>query len=132
MRGAYQLLIRLRRRKHIKVGKLGIFDFPAGWYVYTGSALRGLKARVGRHLSGPRRKRWHIDYLLEHADSVEAFLYPSEHRIECELNLATLSLPGAKVLVSGFGSSDCRRCPAHLAYFARRPNLPLRPPGQGT
>ena len=126
MSGAYQLLIRLRRGRRIKVGRLGEFFFPSGWYVYTGSALGGLEARVRRHLSRPRRKRWHIDYLLEVANSVEAFLYPSAERIECHLNMAVLSLPGAEVPVPGFGSSDCRRCPAHLAYFRSRPPLPLR------
>ncbi|HIE08421.1 MAG TPA: GIY-YIG nuclease family protein [Armatimonadetes bacterium] len=126
MSGAYQLLLRLKRGRRIKVGKLGAFYLPAGWYVYTGSALKGLEARVRRHLSRPRSKRWHIDYLVECADSIVAFLYPSSRRLECELNLKTLSLPGAEVPILGFGSSDCRTCPAHLVRFRRRPPLPLR------
>ena len=66
-KGAYQLLIRLDRDQTITVGRIGRFRFPAGYYVYTGSAMNGIEARVRRHLSSRKRIRWHIDYLLEHA-----------------------------------------------------------------
>jgi len=52
----------------------GQIPFPAGWYVYTGSARNGLAQRVGRHLRHNKRKHWHIDYLLAVADRVEAFV----------------------------------------------------------
>ena len=60
----YQLAIRIGRPIRIRVGRLGEFEFPAGRYVYTGSARRGLEARVRRHLSRAKRLHWHIDYLL--------------------------------------------------------------------
>jgi histidyl-tRNA synthetase len=34
---------------------------------------------------------------------------------ECDLLARALRTPGAAVPLHGFGSSDCRRCPAHLA-----------------
>jgi Uri superfamily endonuclease len=64
-KGVYQLLIRLDTDETIPVGKLGTFAFPAGFYVYTGSAMGGLDARIARHLSRIKRFHWHIDYLLE-------------------------------------------------------------------
>ena len=67
--GCYQLLMRLEKSVKIRVGKLGEFQFPAGWYVYTGSAKNGVKARVMRHLRSNKKKRWHIDYLLEEAQA---------------------------------------------------------------
>lgn len=37
--GAYVLLLFLPENQTIEVGKLGTFDFPAGWYTYVGSAF---------------------------------------------------------------------------------------------
>jgi len=119
--GVYQLVIRLRRPAVITVGALGSFRFPAGWYVYTGSARNGLAQRIRRHLRQDKRKHWHIDYLLAAADRVEAFVLPGSTIFECELHGR---LRGGLVLVRGFGSSDCC-CKAHLAWFRRRPKVGL-------
>lgn len=127
--GAYCLLIRLRRRQRLRVGRLGVFDFPAGFYVYCGSALGGLAARLNRYKRKAKRLHWHIDHLLAlpAAEIVMTQTYPSERRLECVLAKAVLNAPGATVVARGFGSSDCRAgCPAHLIYFPRRPALPAR------
>mgnify|MGYP001773815639 CR=1 FL=1 len=100
----------------MKVGKLGTFLFPAGKYVYTGSALNGLENRLARHLRKEKRLRWHIDYLLQHAQVEGILVVETDERLECELNRWVLSSPNARVIVKGFGSSDCR-CPAHLVYL---------------
>ncbi|HSF57479.1 MAG TPA: DUF123 domain-containing protein [Candidatus Binatia bacterium] len=50
------------------MGKLGDAVFPAGTYVYTGSAMKGLAARVKRHCSRKKKIHWHIDYLLTLSD----------------------------------------------------------------
>ncbi|HQR50429.1 MAG TPA: hypothetical protein PKW44_02185 [Methylophilaceae bacterium] len=47
---SYQLAIMLDQPARLTVGRLGVFDFPAGRYVYTGSARRSLEARIARHL----------------------------------------------------------------------------------
>jgi Uri superfamily endonuclease len=70
VKGAYFLVIFLtagENRKKIPIGKLGTFYFPAGFYIYVGSALNGLDARITRHLSKNKKKRWHIDYFLDRA-----------------------------------------------------------------
>ena len=121
--GLYQLLIRLRRPMRIRVGALGECPFPAGWYVYTGSARAGLVQRVSRHLRPDKHLRWHIDYLLASADGVTAFVLPGMRVSECRLHA---DLFGGRLLIPGFGSSDCR-CHSHLAHFRRRPQIELMP-----
>lgn len=118
--GSYQLVIQLRAARRIAVGRLGEFLFPAGTYIYTGSALTGLKGRVSRHLGGHKTRYWHIDYLL--ADPrvrlTTVFLFPGKRRRECALNRRIQSLPGARIIVPRFGCGDCRRgCPAHLFHL---------------
>jgi len=93
-----------------------MFALPAGLYVYTGSASRGLDARIARHMRKEKKLRWHIDYLLRQAEIVEVRRVETEERIECEMNRQVLARPGASVVVPGFGSSDCR-CPSHLVYL---------------
>jgi Uri superfamily endonuclease len=127
--GAYCLLIRLDRAAEATIGRLGRFRFPAGYYVYCGSAARGLGARTARHQRGAKTIHWHIDYLLAlpEARLVACVPYPSERRRECEFNGSVQRQRGARVPVPGFGSSDCRAgCPAHLTHFRQRPRLPSR------
>jgi Uri superfamily endonuclease len=116
VKGVYQLHLRLDKPKRIRVGKLGVFTFPAGRYIYTGSAMNGLIGRLRRHLKKRKKLYWHIDYLLRHAKIETIFVLETGERVECQLNSLTLSLPNAKVIVKGFGCSDCR-CPSHLVYF---------------
>ena len=109
----YQLLIRVEGDQRVRVGRLGTFTFPAGQYVYTGSARRALDARVARHLSRTKRLRWHIDYLLAAPgvaiESVRRFATP-----ECAANQAV----DGRVQVVGFGASDCRAgCGSHLRFL---------------
>ncbi len=118
----YCLLIKKEKAGELQVGRLGLSDFPQGYYVYTGSAKRGLQARISRHLSRKKKLRWHIDYLLEESVIEEVFL--SEKR-ECELNREVFSIRGATLVSKKFGSSDCS-CSSHLAYFAERPNFLLK------
>jgi len=125
--GAYCLLIRLDGDGEAAIGRLGRFLLPAGYYVYCGSALRGLGARIARHQRREKAIRWHIDYLLAlpGAQFVACIPYLSERREECTINQAIQRQRGARIVVPGFGSSDCRcGCPAHLTHFARRPCLP--------
>jgi len=116
IKGVYQLHLRLDKPKRIRVGKLGVFTFPAGRYIYTGSAMNGLIGRLRRHLKKRKKLHWHIDYLLRHAKIETIFVLETGERVECQLNSLTLSLPNAKVIVKGFGCSDCR-CSSHLVYF---------------
>ena len=62
--GCYSLIIDLKRKKTIRVGKLGEAVFPAGAHVYTGSAMKGLRTRLKRHCAKIKKIHWHIDHLL--------------------------------------------------------------------
>lgn len=115
-KGAYQLHLRLDKSVRVRVGKLGTFLFPAGRYVYTGSALSGLENRLARHFRKQKKLHWHIDYLLRHAQIEGVSVVRTEERVECELNRQVLNLPNASVVAKGFGSSDCH-CPTHLVYL---------------
>lgn len=125
----YQLRIRLEAALDLKVGKLGRFHFPAGDYVYTGSA-RGIHAehRIARHLRREKRLHWHIDYLLT-APGVRVVEVVRARTPECPLNQAT---PGS-LPAPGFGASDCRHgCISHLKYLGPSPDGMIpRLSGQG-
>jgi Uri superfamily endonuclease len=114
--GVYQLHLHLPKCARVKIGRLGIFLFPAGRYIYTGSALSGLARRVSRHQRREKRMHWHIDYLLRYARLERIETLTTEQRLECALNAQVLDTLGARVVVKGFGSSDCR-CLAHLVYM---------------
>ena len=109
---SYQLLIEVPAPVRVRVGRLGAFDWPAGRYVYTGSARRQLEARLARHQRPDKRLRWHIDYLLA-APGVRIARIRRSAREECSWNQATQRT----VPVRGFGASDCRAgCGSHLKY----------------
>jgi Uri superfamily endonuclease len=61
---SYQLGIEVRRPVRIGVGRLGQFLFPAGRYVYTGSAKRNLEARIARL---PKTKQRFVMEMLDTA-----------------------------------------------------------------
>jgi len=110
---SYRLAIEVTRPIRCVVGRLGVFDFPAGTYAYTGSAKRGLEARISRHLRSEKAVRWHVDYLLG-TPGVTVTKIVRSRRDECCLNQAS---PG-RVLIPGFGASDCRAgCGAHLKFL---------------
>lgn len=112
---SYQLAIDVPRRLRLQIGRLGAFVFPAGHYVYTGSARRNLAARIARHLRQRKALRWHIDYLLA-APGVRIAGVITSPRPECVLNQVCRGKP----LAEGFGASDCRAgCGAHLKYLGR-------------
>ena len=122
--GTYVLILRLSRPTAITVGRLGRFQFPAGWYAYTGSARGpgGLVARISRHLRSPKSLHWHVDYLRACAHPVAAWYAIGIQKRECAWARALVRLPGASVPIPHFGASDCR-CPTHLIHFAAQPDL---------
>ena len=120
--GLYQLVILLPKKRAITAGSLGRFSFPAGHYVYTGSAKRGLNARIARHIRKRKKMHWHIDYLLSYGNINKVIRYENGNLSECELNRRVESLPSSKIIARGFGSSDCK-CRSHLVYFGIIPRF---------
>lgn len=136
--GVYILHLNLNQQRKRQIGRLGEFSFPAGEYLYIGSALGpgGLKARLGRHLKGGERRHWHIDWLRDITTLRGCFYAATGEHHECNWSQFLIHQPGARVLVPGFGASDCSKepipCPAHLVWFENgldgawmRNNLPV-------
>ena len=126
MIGCYVLALRLEAPHRLRIGQLGELDFPAGWYLYAGSARGpgGLVARLARHrrrLGPDKRPRWHIDYLREQATWGSAWGRAADERLECGWAAALRMLAGAQVVAPGFGASDCH-CPAHLVHVSALPD----------
>lgn len=112
--GSYLLIIHLDEPCILTIGALGEVSFRHGYYVYVGSARRGLRGRVARHLRSEKKLRWHIDYLLRQVH-VEHVLVSSKNT-ELELGQALLASPRFEA-VERFGSSDSP-LPGHLFYCA--------------
>ena len=112
--GIYTLIIFLSRKVCLNVGKLGQQKFSKGHYAYTGSALgkgsSSLKRRISRHIQKKKRNFWHIDFLLanENATVTAVVAAQTNEKLECNLNRCTKRDGEAKILVKGFGASDCR------------------------
>lgn len=117
--GSYQIYFFLPKEIQITVGKLGIFLFPAGNYVYTGSAMKNLRQRVARHITPKKKIKWHIDYLLsiESVEIQKVEMFISEKKEECERNKDLENHLKCRVIVPHFGSSDCKVCPSHLFFI---------------
>lgn len=114
---------------------MGEIDFPAGEYVYLGSARGpgGLRARLGRHILNKTKKspHWHIDHLRQ-VTTVLSCIYlatipGSPHPwsptkpvpTECLWSQALVELVEVDVPALGFGASDCNAgCPAHLVKLS--------------
>jgi Uri superfamily endonuclease len=119
--GVYHLLIFMRSGRQIQIGRLGRHWFPRGYYVYTGRAKKGLRKRLTRHWRRNKKLRWHIDYLLRHAQLIGEKKCLTSAEQECLLNKRIMRRPSAQVRVKKFGASDCS-CISHLIYFSHRPH----------
>jgi Uri superfamily endonuclease len=118
--GTYIVALRLSAAQTICIGRLGEVEFPAGWYLYVGSARGpgGLQARLARHkrrLGPDKRAHWHVDYLREKARWEGAWVRASSESLECEWVATLLGEPEVTVVAPGFGASDCR-CRTHLVH----------------
>lgn len=111
-RGSYVLHLRLAEEQIITAGSLADIPFPGGFYAYVGSAMGGLKSRLGYHLKKSKKRHWHIDYLLEKATIVDISICETLERSECAIVRALSSQFDS---IPGFGSSDCR-CRSHLFF----------------
>ncbi|UCF07331.1 MAG: GIY-YIG nuclease family protein [Thermoplasmata archaeon] len=112
MRGCYVLLVNNPEDADIRTGGLGTIRFLKGQYVYVGSALNGIEARVRRHIGNRKKIHWHIDYLLRRGKCDEVYVLESDKRLECVL---AERMAEKFYCVPNFGSSDCH-CRGHLFH----------------
>ncbi len=115
LKGTYCIIIQLKEKTTIEVGKKGHITFKKGYYVYVGSALNSLKSRLKRHLSSNKKLFWHVDYLLasSNAKIIDIVFAVDEGKWECHL-ASKIANKGDPIL--GFGCSDCK-CSSHLFQF---------------
>ncbi len=113
--GAYGLVLELAAPLELIMRSNPAAALAAGRYVYCGNAYGpgGIGARVARHLRRDKGCHWHVDQLTQVARVTAVIAVPQG--CECALMAALRALPGVGVPAPGFGSSDCRCCPAHLA-----------------
>jgi Uri superfamily endonuclease len=116
----YLLFLNISRDTKIRVGSLGLISFPAGIYVYVGSAQNSVEARVKRHLNKKKTLRWHIDYLTssEDVEPIYAVVLPLTRNYECRI--AKILQENDSISINNFGASDCR-CKSHL-YNIKSPS----------
>ena len=119
--GTYVLVIHVAQPLAVEVGALGRLAFAAGYYLYVGSALGGLAARLERHLRAAKRLHWHIDYLLAHSRIAEVWWRADSKRRECAWAAALRAWPAIAPFPAPFGASDCA-CRTHLFYSATQPD----------
>ena len=115
MKGSYLLLIQLNDDVIINYGVKNKSYFNKGFYVYVGSALNSVENRIERHLRDNKKTYWHIDYLLNFSDIINAYYRENNYREECIIakSLNKIFLP-----INEFGSSDCK-CKSHLFYGSK-------------
>ncbi|MCS7233550.1 MAG: DNA/RNA nuclease SfsA [Synergistetes bacterium] len=120
-KGVYLILMFNEKDKQISFSR-GLREksalFPRGFYIYTGSALKGLSSRIKRHIKKEGKNFWHIDYIKRHMKTLKAITIKSPNKIECEIANELMTIADSYIL--NFGSSDCN-CKSHLLYFQKDP-----------
>lgn len=116
--GCYIVILRLDEETEIAVGELGKIAFRKGYYLYAGSAKKGLTKRLERHQRSRKNLFWHIDYLREQASFYKGLPIRTSEDIECTLadNLQKIT----DWSIPGFGCSDCS-CKSHLFGMDKDP-----------
>ena len=109
--GNYIVVLHMAAERTIVVGGRGDVWFPAGYYLYVGSAKHHLTQRLDRHKRKRKNFHWHIDYLREAADFHAGIAIRSTAMLEHTIAAAIGAI--ADWQVDGFGASDCK-CDTHL------------------
>jgi Uri superfamily endonuclease len=117
--GAYILHIDVLRSIKQNVGMLRNAAFPAGRYLYVGSARKGIAQRVARHqrLAATKNGKihWHIDHLLVHPDARLNRVQAIADGCECKISKQIAARKNASIPVLHFGATDCTEgCKSHL------------------
>ncbi len=120
-KGAYILEFRLASPMDIEPGVLGKFNLKPGWYYYTGSARNGLRGRLSRHILGPGKLYWHIDYLTVLIPPVRIWTVLSDNRLEKKI--AGFVESKCDPAIPHFGCGDSPGTFTHLFYSSRQRNF---------
>ena len=128
--GAYALVLKLDHPVWFQ-SRLVYGELPPGTYIYAGNANGpgGIRARLKRHSRSTKQVHWHIDQLTIKASYIGAVALPGAD--ECDVVEWVRQQAGASFPLPGFGSSDCRRCRAHLLLIAQCPDWVQLPGANG-
>ncbi|QDU21738.1 GIY-YIG nuclease family protein [Urbifossiella limnaea] len=109
----------------VRIGKLGTFDFPAGYYAYAGSAFGpgGVRKRTHRHLTTVTPRMWNLDHLKPLGTPVAVWWTLDRVKVEFAWAAILAALPGASYPARGFGAADNPKAKAHLIRFDRMPSV---------
>ncbi len=131
--GTYALFIHVEEEVRTRVGALGPCSFPTGVHVYAGSAMRGLRARLARHVRREKRVHWHVDRLTTAGGCrvLGAVVFTSPVLRECDIigSLESIEsieavdgIDGAEVRPPRFGASD-HGCRGHLVWMGEEVSI---------
>lgn len=83
---------------------------------HSGSSTLVNRAKRHVSLSSSKKVHWHVDYLVDNANSLitRIYLIPLNQRFECEVAKEISIISDGSI--KNFGSSDCS-CDSHLFYF---------------
>jgi Uri superfamily endonuclease len=124
--GTYIVFYYLARpAKRLRIGALGTFDFPAGYFGYVGTAFGGggVKKRTERHRTRISNDRWNIDYLKRRCKPVALWWTHDRAKVEFQWAEILGSMPGRSFPAPGFGAADNDGAEAHLVRFAKMPSF---------
>lgn len=108
----YAIHLNLEENHLITIGKLGMFSFHKGTYIYVGSAQKNIRQRIERHKKINKKIHWHFDYLRPFGIITRIITYDQSFG-ECELAENIRKQLNGTIPIRGFGSSDCK-CISHL------------------
>jgi len=117
--GVYILCMRAPRSRDIVIGKRGTLHADENAiYLYIGSALNGLRSRLGRHLARSGKNiHWHVDHLLQVLEIFRICYAITDERKECAISIEINQQSNIFKAIDGIGNSDCRSCPSHLYRY---------------
>jgi Uri superfamily endonuclease len=122
--GTYVMILRSEHATVLRIGRLGTFWLPSGFFLYVGSAFGGggVGARTNRHCCSQTPKMWNLDHIKAIARPVELWWTHVAEKVECPWAMALAELPGYCCPAPRCGGNDCKSCPAHLYHTNKRPS----------
>ncbi|MCP5108209.1 MAG: DNA/RNA nuclease SfsA [bacterium] len=119
-RGSYLVILYNEKPFKKEIGSLGEREFKEGFYIYAGSAMKGLESRIKRHMRKSKKRHWHMDYITpSRMKVVKVYRIRRAERLEERLARGLLEICDDHV--PGFGASDTGM-DSHLFYFTDRPH----------
>ncbi|MBN2016840.1 MAG: DNA/RNA nuclease SfsA [Candidatus Cloacimonetes bacterium] len=118
-KGSYVLVLQNDTDFSKQIGLLGEVFFKKGYYVYVGSAMNILDARISRHYRSRKKVHWHLDYVTPKPMKIIKS-YPIRSSVPLEQEIVKCISNIADGFIKSFGASDSKER-SHLLYFKDNP-----------